>query len=973
MQMTDEVVIDAFADAGVVVTGGYVTTRSPPPPLKKHSVLTNEYAPMADVNPFHCDVPRVVVEANKTHVVVTIIFYNEYAGDGISKAPINRTTFGFATYSRAAAYQPIPWDPSAPSGLLDPLVSEAFNFSQGGIGSYLAQDATLFTGMCDAGATSAPPYSSERLSSWPPSLPGYPRVSNLTQALTHSVMTGMTSVDLVGLTPQMAGCNCTSAIFDVASGRYHLFPVSPCVPLSAIADTGSTKVYASSSTSDTWSIRQTTEATTQCSIRTEALTIYSLKEFMTLPWVVVTQQSGVRSLRLSLYSVEIGSTAPWNGKPVKDTFTKRVNEHTYLMEISVGGAVVVPIDGGAMLPPMIIRTMGNTLDRVSADTVEVVWRLSGYVKQPATSVGGASIVFDPEFMQTAAVQMFSPASFQVTCQPFTADINSSSTYSCSQPSCGTTPQAKLPTYVLRGFNPASLSQPFMWLVYDMRVRCRITDTTGPALLDEWSVPASEVRVHYGLRDTTQNQMVTDIFEPPFVTFTTSFTVAGVDASTVALDMVGSVFEIEETSTAADTLSDIVYSNEHNSVASLHRFAYSQALAFRVQIARPADRLMWEVRPQLIVLAVHGQPLQNKSPSTDMLSSGVVLDTSFCGLDRTDLMGAYVFVDSGGEGSMTFATVSGGVPAELSQVGTLQVADIMTTSLRRMLAALVTNNNMTNSSLFRGGLGPSHNDEGFFAVPDSEGGFAVPLRNRLSVKGVVGGVSVTFCALVSAQSHERFYRNGWFPLYRTLQAAERDSGALANGLIPAPLVYYGPSFASAPGPSSTKPSEALKYYMPQAPLSTSGVTCVDRAAGLPVPPSSMNYTTPICTRFIPGGTRRRSLHTVQYDMSSVRPTSKYGATVPAVVFETQQQSSTFEAVKANERTQKYGVMVGVTVGVVCGALVCGCVACFVGAHRRRAPHKIGAGTVVVEDSRREQLPRYKPPSKFGSYVHNKMKL
>jgi hypothetical protein len=141
---------------------------------------------------------------------------------------------------------------------------------------------------------------------------------------------------------------------------------------------------------------------------------------------------------------------------------------------------------------------------------------------------------------------------------------------------------------------------------------------------------------------------------PFITFNTYFTLPALTKRDQTFPLVGRVVELrEDTITpATSTLSEIIYANENNDVASKHRFAYSQALAFKVQLQDMATRAQWQLRPALAILTAFTDGGSSPSVGTEpdiastykAFGASTQLDVDFCGLNRNDLVAAFAFAD-----------------------------------------------------------------------------------------------------------------------------------------------------------------------------------------------------------------------------------------------------------------------------------------------------------------------------------------
>jgi hypothetical protein len=930
------------------------SSPTPPPPPFSTSIRFSGVAEAAHeftIDPFHCDQPTVKIDVNASFTRLTLTYFNPTRGDNTSYAPINRTTFTFATWNRTLAFQDLPWDPSDPDGM-QPALASAFTVA-GAYGAPLSNDKYRYEGMCNPGLGSTAPYSLSP--SWTPTAVGFPSVTNLTQTAAETLMAltrDMHTDDIVGRTAQTIGCGCVAYSED-SSGNLHAVAdeaaraaenAYTCVHPSVddLSDTydlyklyytssgiGSTR-YAGSYLNSTfathgWATRQTTcpsqstAATCRgagfvqsggqvCGLRTEAMFVVETPRLQDLPFVTHNVELGTSTW--SLFTVEVGSTSPFYGTswPV-DSWVSRVIEHKFELVSNPYGSVVTSIDAGDFLAPVILRVRSMSATRASATDATVTFTMNLYVRQPNTlnssSVGeGGVVAGSPELiLDTATMQSITPAlalpagsGVVASCAVFSAAGPSKIT--CTRASCGLMTQTQLPSFVTSGFNPLTSQLGYYWLPYDATVQCTVT-MAGAALTAPLPVPSTIVAFPYALRDTTQGRVITDTQSRPTVEFTTYFTVPGQKAPpALTFPLVGSVVQIaEDAISTASTLSDLIYGSESASVAEKHRVAYSQAIAFKVQLAQQADRQQWQVRPALTLLAAFSDLAEPVGGASSISSTFTSLDSpgalppSFCGLNRTDLTAAFVFVDNGVTDGMSPPAVSNGLITSLGRFGNIQSG--LSAELNQRLAQLVTYNSESRTSLFQGSImnptmaASSNGQAAVFNVADASGGFAVPLRNRLRVSGTSGGYSVKFCSIVEVAPYKPSVRGGWYPVYPTADSAMADSDPAAGP----PLVLYGGNFTIGTG---SMPGAAIKYYVPASPISTARIICAPSlsspyAAAAVQTGKAVISSDARCSALMNGapgiyaGRRRLERRSLSQAVETTSVVSQYSGSPPTVVF------------------------------------------------------------------------------------------
>ena len=852
------------------------------------------------VNPFHCDVPSVSVAVNASFTVITLVYYNEAPQDGLGAYPNNRTTYTYGTFNANLAKQALVWDPSDPTGSYNPTMSSAFTVN-GPFGSQsLLHDTSLYAGMCDPGVSSGI----------------FKHAADLTTPLENqvSLADGAYTPSLMGYTAQTMGCACVSFAMDSSnvvypiadahvSGtnyacqsktagleddndamRYYWTNDISGVAYSGVADWNSTVLTRG------WAVRQSTcptgvsvpagsscsgykfapvTATTTasaCGLRTEAVWVQPTPQLQNLPGAVsYSGTTGVASF--NLWTVEVGSTS--NGTAgVVDSFQTRVLPHPFVIQQSKYGSIVVPIDAGDTLPPLISRVVDSFAyrDTSSGAIGYVQFMMQLYVRQPNTlstaaftgafSASAGYTVADltatpvitlsaTEMPSLAATALLPAGSdFTITCPDFSLATAGSlpttgTKLGCHFNNCGLLDQQRLPTYVTQTFSPGQSGQEYYWMPYDATVLCTITATNGLATSAAMNVPTTTFSIPYVLQQgTSSTDIITDLANKPTVVFSGYYDIPGTVTNTITFPLTADVIQLTEASVAsATTLTDLINTNLDNSVEATHDFAYSEALAFDVRLANAADQAQWQLRPALVLLAAFstaGTPVASTIAPSYQAFGGLAsaLDVDWCNLNSGNLEAAFVFQDNGGIDGLTVPTVvsdgSGGYTfSKLGAFGNMQ--DGLTPALNGFLAGLVHGNQFSNVTLFQGDIYNSASNSGgqhrVFSVTDQTGGFAVPMRNRLLVNGQAGTYAISFCALTETLPYNPMVRAGWYPVYATAAAATADSRAIGAAL-PTPIALYGADFAwnSTLGPTSAAAS--IKFYLPAKPASNAaGIVCV----------------------------------------------------------------------------------------------------------------------------------------------------
>ena len=295
--------------------------------------------------------------------------------------------------------------------------------------------------------------------------------------------------------------------------------------------------------------------------------------------------------------------------------------------------------------------------------------------------------------------------------------------------------------------------------------------------------------------------------------------------------------------------------------------YGEAIAFSVQLQQVAARPYWRVRPLLVMLAAFDSTsFVSGGSQQSAVSPNAPLDVDFCGLNRPDLAGAWPMLDSGnaaGARSQPDALMgpdawqSGAALA--SQVLNQSFSAFLTPALTAEMLYLLTNSAFTSGGAMQADLlSPSVPAAALgraLAVPDGSGGFAVPMRNTFMFTDGSGhlttlaGRALLFCSITVVEPYVPLAAFGAYPAYSDAAAALGDTVVL-NGASPAPLAV--PGYVLDPWHG-----DALTYFIPSVPVSTSGVVCGDSSILQAYAPTGITvqfqpYTTATCANLLARG-------------------------------------------------------------------------------------------------------------------------
>lgn len=619
--------------------------------------------------------------------------------------------------------------------------------------------------------------------------------------------------------------------------------------------------------------------------------------------VVTTTPAGGSSLMTytwNTYVVEYASNAD-HGAAV-DTFQTRTTPSSFSLNVYPTGAVVQVLATGQVAPPVLLHTTatGNTgmvvnTQRTGVATLDMTWQLSLYVQQSQGNGGGAADTFLDFSLMTAgndAISIdlptlaFGSGSYTGPCDVWCGSALCGSTtggnvntpsalaklsgggltsgFTCASSNCATIAQSAMPSDLVSGLTTASGSAGLYWLPYYVTVTCHITalgSSAPTAVTQPLVIPSTTISIPYALADQSGN-LLTDEFNPPFVNVVqVAYSAAGQTDYTVAFTVQSSLIQLPESIIAADdTISDIIYDTETQpAIGSFsggnQTLQYSEAMAMKVQIVnadpptQAAIRSAWQLAPALMLMVAFDTSQSSGTPtSVDSSSTATPVESvgglpaSWCGLQQTNIVGAWAIVDSRSANadntnawlSQYTATVGG-----VTQLGPTynNIQDALSSGLSTEIGSLLSNNAFTNIAALQYDIGPV-NTNGLAShlarsgnltylpvatVPDASGGFAFPLRNRFFINGYAGGYELAFCSLVQAVPYLPLALGpsdgAIYPAYTTADAAMADTMASGGNMFP-PVAVWGDYIAG-----EAQPSSWIKFYVPSIPASTGGIVCM----------------------------------------------------------------------------------------------------------------------------------------------------
>lgn len=652
------------------------TPSNPPPAITIHS--GSEAAYTYSNEPFQCVQPTVDLQVNATHVYILTTSYSQQEADTrTTNGPAGRTQFAFGTFLSNVAYPTAPfWDPAAPTAV---TTADMFGttYLTGNVDTYLNM------GSCGLGKNAGD---------------SFVNVTQLTIAPTFTAdentpSSSLTSIIDAGNSVPMSGCDCATyavtadGVVDLTLGLDMSASDNYVCPITEITDTTTNHIFytksgskfngraaatiagqkgiTQASTTNSWSYRQTTcgandgdecgtatddgaipftgkgitssvdSTTATCSIRTEALLIMPVEQFIIVMKdnnnAIVTNSASGGSSNLQYtwedYVIEYASTAAVDATNGVDVFQTRVTPSRFKLNLYPAGAVVQSLGVGDVAPPMLLHTTatGNTgavawAQRVNANTLKMTWQFDAFVQQSTRAT--VSSAYDTVFKSLAGtggdgmrveddvtstpILLFTgsgASNFNYTCDPWYTTQNEltdqttltttsatpgviTSGYGCANSACAPYAQSKLPSDLLSGLTAGALAKALFWVQYHVTVVCTINHFGGTPYVntDPFRLPTTTIRMKYRLADDVDGNELTDMSVPPFSDIVqVGYTAPGTLTSDISFNLTASMIQLKETDIRdAEDLTDLVYTSEDNSPLP-GQLVYSEAMAVKVQI------------------------------------------------------------------------------------------------------------------------------------------------------------------------------------------------------------------------------------------------------------------------------------------------------------------------------------------------------------------------------------------------------
>lgn len=246
---------------------------------------------------------------------------------------------------------------------------------------------------------------------------------------------------------------------------------------------------------------------------------------------------------------------------------------------------------------------------------------------------------------------------------------------------------------------------------------------------------------------------------------------------------------------AKTYTDLVAAVTAASSEEISSVAYGDVVGLHIMTQRPDTR----VSSDLIVAAVFSASdgLAPLGAESRELASGEKLSLSFCGMDRSDLVGVVALVPSSDDGLLASYAAAGGVDLAVSRALSPELAN-----------ALISAPQPPAFATWGGGI-PTLGLPIVTGGDASDGSVAITLVNKFRQGGPP--LPVALCSVSSLKKgvdEEPIERGGIFPLYRSERAALRATDPEPGETEPRPPIRIVFSNGLSGG---TQPIPNLVYY------------------------------------------------------------------------------------------------------------------------------------------------------------------
>ena len=382
--------------------------------------------------------------------------------------------------------------------------------------------------------------------------------------------------------------------------------------------------------------------TVACTLRTEAVIVIPMMEFLNSNIPTETTMYGGSSFRTFVWTtsiVEVASSSPTNATYGVNVFEWRITHNAFSLSISPAGAVIETLAVGSVAPPMFVSVVstqgisgGPSSHRLMNDgRVRMIWQTNAYVQQKNLYASSrrhlSSAPTQPDTVLD--IDAMSNASFAPSWLPkpgFTAECSSwvsaedgatlppgeDSTIACKTAGCVPIAQNMLPATMFMGITQSAAASELYWLQYVLKIVCYITPDVAANVTTDIVLPETYIRIAYALKDATSGDMLTDAFKPPFSQFDVqSTTLYGSQIDAIAFNLSTRLVVLpEDLISNADVLNDLFEDPESlKSVDS--ELQYSQVLVhvYHCLVSITSHTLISSLHPHTGVRA-HGADQQH---------------------------------------------------------------------------------------------------------------------------------------------------------------------------------------------------------------------------------------------------------------------------------------------------------------------------------------------------------------------------
>ena len=381
----------------------------------------------------------------------------------------------------------------------------------------------------------------------------------------------------------------------------------------------------------------------------------------------------------------------------------RYVRHDFQLDYVQTAAIGISIDAGDLMSPAFIDITRLVGERTSATTASFT-------------------------METEVYTRYSKNDDEISLNMIYA-LELDNKYTCSTPVKTKTGDAltlsQTGESIQRLFTDVDKDGNFLFNRYSVTFDCTYLDAQAVES-DELVIGGDSASVKYELYNENIGEVVSDLNNMPSFKLTFSITLFPINqAETVITPLEMRILTVnEEDYGSSQSISDMRQVLDAG-VDLSGSIAFTQAFALHVRTQEASARGYWTIDPKFIILSLHDGSGNTNEDNFTTVSNDNKLTSSFCSLDRSDMVGVTIIQD--------------GVTHTIESAMNYNWTEIMHENmLQTLLSTQITTPeqvqllNGKNFSTLR--------------VNDAIGGYYVPMRHKFRFNGVSGGYTMRACIL-----------------------------------------------------------------------------------------------------------------------------------------------------------------------------------------------------------------------------------